>query len=292
MADYTLEELKTILINLINSIGTGNINGTPWGAMMEFMSRWEEIQEFMDRLDDLPCHDVTCPMPPVMPPTPSPPPLFNKFTQIKLTRCTSESIATGGRWEASHNLKGMVVLVMDDLPMSLWYCTGAEWRRLNSMQSSDYTTYGYVIDDTPLPYTRGDTIQIPLTNITTLNGDVELSIGTQIVDKYHAIGIIKEIMYPEFDEVDEPTVVIVTWVGEADGSNLFTNDTLGPLPPHQPPPAPLHQPHPPHHPPHHPPEEEPPEEEPPEEEPPEEEPPEEEPPEEEPPAEEPPPGDN
>jgi hypothetical protein len=218
MADYSLEELKTILINLINSIGnSSDLIGTPWGTMMEFMSRWEEVQEFLDNLGNLQ-------------PAPSPPspglPAANAFTMLKLTRCRMAAIAGGGRWEASHTLKGMVVMVVDDLPVSLWYCTGEEWRRAGDMGPEMNAAYGVIKDGATLAYKRGDVKMTPLTNIEDVRGaNYELSIGTQVVDKYHAVGIITAVLLPEFEPtVSEPTAVITTWIGEADGTNIFTND--------------------------------------------------------------------
>jgi hypothetical protein len=221
MADYTLEELKTILINLINSIGSsGDLTETPWGTMMEFMSRWEEIQEFLDNMGEG-VGDSPSPSNP-----PDIPPMINKYTQIKLTRCKLSSIQEGGRWEAASNLKGLVVMVIDQIPVELWYCTGIEWRKVNSLELSGGKYYGYITDDTPLAYNKGDTIQIPVSKLMNIAGtSFGLSTGMQIVDKYHAIGIIVNVLLPEFeDDIEEPTAIVVTWVGEADGTNIYTNE--------------------------------------------------------------------
>jgi hypothetical protein len=216
--EYTLEEIKTILTNLLNALtDAGDLSNIPWDTVQQIFEHWEELMELLSHLQDFPWDCIGH--------LPAHPPAVNQYTQIKLTRCRRESLNSGGRWEASHNLKGLVVLAADDTPPSLWYCTGEEWRRVNSMVTRELATYGYIIDSTPLAYNRGGIIQIPLSKLANVEGAVNgITIGMHIVDNFHAVGIITDVLTTEYNpDLAEDMAVIVTWIGEADGTNVFTN---------------------------------------------------------------------
>jgi hypothetical protein len=206
----TLAELETTVQNIAHRLG----------ILEDLLSTdWENIKSILDMLQNYPPWNNIPDMPP---------PLLNKYTQIRLTRCQKESLEHGGRWEAASNLKGMLVLAVNDLPPSLYYCTGTEWRRVNSMLELDGSAYGYITDATPLAYNKGGTVQIPLVKLMNMQNQNNVVIGTLISDKYHAVGIIIDILLPELNlEITEDTAVIVTWINETDGTNLYLNDNGG-----------------------------------------------------------------
>ena len=221
--EYTLEEIKTILTNLLNALtDAGDLSNIPWDTVQQIFEHWEELMELLSRLENFPWDSIGN--------LPAAPPTINQYTQIKLTRCRRESLNPGGRWEAGHNLKGLVVLAVDDTPPSLWYCAGAEWRRVNSMVTRELATYGYIIDDTPLAYNRGGVARIPMAKLANIEGAANgITIGMHIVDNFHAVGIITDVLTTEFNpDLVEDIANIVTWIGEADGTNIFTNVDIDP----------------------------------------------------------------
>jgi hypothetical protein len=164
-------------------------------------------------------------------------PTVNRYTRIKLTRCRRDSLNAGGGREASRNLKGPVVPAADDTPPSLWYCTGEEWRRVNSMVTRELAAYGYVTDATPRRVQTGGYAE-------TAGGGAKRSraravqAGSPDRVSHHsettgghaetvgdgAVGIITDVLTVEYNpDLAEDTAVIVTWIGEADGTNVFTN---------------------------------------------------------------------
>jgi hypothetical protein len=184
------------------------------------MEHWDELMELLDRLENFPWEQL---------PPDQTPPTLNQYTMVRHTRVFKASLEEGGRFEASRLLRGLVVLCIDEEPQSLYYCTGIKWLKIpsgNTLAGS----YGYIADDTPLGYTRGDLLEIPVSKILPVSGARDdIGMGMQITDAYHAVGIVTMIRTVElYPELAEDMALIATWIGEPDATNLYVNNAGDP----------------------------------------------------------------
>jgi hypothetical protein len=216
MARHTLDELETILLNLLHQLEHLNLEAIDWENLYRLMEHWDQIIDLLNRLDTFPWDQIP---PSLTPPT------VNQYTMVRHPRIRKASIEAGGRFEASHLLRGLVVLCIDEEPQSLYYCTGTKWLRVSSGNRLT-GSYGYITDETPLGYIRGDLIEIPVSKLEPVSGvRDDIGMGMQITDAYHAVGIVIMIRTLEFyPELAEDMALIATWIGEPDGTNLYTNN--------------------------------------------------------------------
>jgi hypothetical protein len=216
MARHTLDELETILLNLLHQLENFELSDVDWDNLNRLMEHWDELMDLLDRLENFPWEQLP---PEVTPPT------LNQYTMVRHTRVFKASIEEGGRFEASSYLRGLVVLCIDEEPQSLYYCTGTRWLRVSSGNTLA-GSYGYISDDTPLGYTRGDLLEIPVSKLEPVSGDRDdIGMGMQVTDAYHGVGIVILIRTVElYPELAEDMAVIATWIGEPDGTNLYANN--------------------------------------------------------------------